>query len=69
LLTNQTALCDYEKAMGPQTALLKVHRSNFFMDGFVDSPKTGNRGRARAQNLPSWKIWKRSGHRNRSSRA
>jgi L-seryl-tRNA(Ser) seleniumtransferase len=52
--TNQTALCDYEKAMGRQTALvLKVHRSNFFMDGFVDSPKTeAIAAVARAQNLP-----------------
>jgi L-seryl-tRNA(Ser) seleniumtransferase len=39
--TNQTALADYAKAIGPETGLiLKVHRSNFFMDGFVDSPKT-----------------------------
>jgi L-seryl-tRNA(Ser) seleniumtransferase len=34
--TNQTALADYEKACGPQTALiLKVHRSNFVQSGFV----------------------------------
>lgn len=34
--TNQTALSDYEKACGPQTALiLKVHQSNFTQSGFV----------------------------------
>jgi len=32
---------DYAKAINRNTALvLKVHRSNFFMDGFVDSPST-----------------------------
>jgi len=37
--TNKTALDDYEKAVGPNTALiLRVHRSNFFMSGFVESP-------------------------------
>ena len=39
--TNQTSLKDYSRAITPQTALiLKVHRSNFFMDGFVKSPLT-----------------------------
>jgi L-seryl-tRNA(Ser) seleniumtransferase len=39
--TNQTSLDDYARAIGPQTALiLKVHRSNFVMDGFVASPAT-----------------------------
>jgi L-seryl-tRNA(Ser) seleniumtransferase len=39
--TNKTSLRDYEKAVGRQTALiLKVHRSNFFMGGFVESPAT-----------------------------
>jgi L-seryl-tRNA(Ser) seleniumtransferase len=38
--TNQTSLGDYSRAMTTKTALvLKVHRSNFFMDGFVDSPR------------------------------
>jgi L-seryl-tRNA(Ser) seleniumtransferase len=36
--TNKTSLQDYARAIGPETALiLKVHRSNFFMDGFVES--------------------------------
>jgi len=39
--TNQTTVSDYAKAINRNTALvLKVHRSNFFMDGFVDSPST-----------------------------
>ena len=39
--TNKTSLRDYERAIGKNTGLiLKVHRSNFFMDGFVDSPST-----------------------------
>jgi len=37
--TNKTSLNDYARAIGPQTGLiLKVHRSNFFMSGFVESP-------------------------------
>src|SRR5204862_353735 len=39
--TNKTTLGDYARAIGKQTALiLKVHRSNFFMSGFVESPAT-----------------------------
>ena len=39
--TNKTSLSDYSKAVGKQTAMiLKVHRSNFFMSGFVESPVT-----------------------------
>src|SRR6185503_4236078 len=39
--TNKTALNDYARGIGKQTALiLKVHRSNFFMGGFVESPST-----------------------------
>ena len=39
--TNKTTLSDYEKAINRKTALiLKVHRSNFSMDGFVQSPST-----------------------------
>jgi L-seryl-tRNA(Ser) seleniumtransferase len=39
--TNKTSVEDYARALGPDTALiLKVHRSNFFMGGFVESPRT-----------------------------
>ena len=39
--TNKTTSQDYNRALGSQTGLiLKVHRSNFFMSGFVDSPST-----------------------------
>ena len=39
--TNKTTLSDYTRAIGKQAALiLKVHRSNFFMSGFVDSATT-----------------------------
>ncbi len=39
--TNKTTLNDYARAIGPNTAMiLKVHRSNFFMSGFVESPST-----------------------------
>ena len=39
--TNKTSLSDYSKALGKKTALiLKVHRSNFFMGGFIESPST-----------------------------
>ncbi len=37
--TNRTSLADYAKAINRDTGMiLSVHRSNFFMDGFVDSP-------------------------------
>lgn len=37
--TNKTTLDDYRRAIGPRSAMiLKVHRSNFFMGGFVESP-------------------------------
>src|SRR5207245_8308034 len=37
--TNKTTLDDYQRAIGSETALvLKVHRSNFFMSGFVGAP-------------------------------
>ena len=37
--TNKTTLDDYARAIRRDTAMiLKVHRSNFFMDGFVESP-------------------------------
>ncbi len=39
--TNQTTASDYARAITRKTAvILKVHRSNFFMDGFVDSAST-----------------------------
>jgi L-seryl-tRNA(Ser) seleniumtransferase len=39
--TNKTTLDDYARAVGPETAMiLKVHRSNFFMSGFVESPSS-----------------------------
>jgi L-seryl-tRNA(Ser) seleniumtransferase len=39
--TNKTSLTDFTRAVTRETAMiLKVHRSNFFMDGFVDSPST-----------------------------
>jgi len=39
--TNKTSLSDYSRAVSRQTAMiLKVHRSNFFMGGFVESPST-----------------------------
>jgi L-seryl-tRNA(Ser) seleniumtransferase len=40
--TNKTTLADYARAIGRDTAvILKVHRSNFFMSGFVESPGSG----------------------------
>ena len=39
--TNRTSLADYAKAITRGTAMiLNVHRSNFYMDGFVESPRT-----------------------------
>jgi L-seryl-tRNA(Ser) seleniumtransferase len=39
--TNQTTVSDYARAITRHTALImRVHRSNFFMDGFVESPST-----------------------------
>jgi L-seryl-tRNA(Ser) seleniumtransferase len=35
--TNRTRIADYERAIGPDTAMLfKAHRSNFRMEGFVE---------------------------------
>ena len=40
--TNRTNFQDYSKAINKETGLiLKVHRSNFFMEGFVGSPGRG----------------------------
>jgi L-seryl-tRNA(Ser) seleniumtransferase len=39
--TNKTTLADYARAISSKTAMiLKVHRSNFFMSGFVESPSS-----------------------------
>src|SRR2546430_14160484 len=39
--TNKTSVSDYRKAIRKDTAMiLKVHRSNFFMGGFVEAPAT-----------------------------
>jgi L-seryl-tRNA(Ser) seleniumtransferase len=39
--TNKTTIDDYRNAIDDRAAMiLRVHRSNFFMDGFVDSPST-----------------------------
>ena len=49
--TNRTCRADFERAIGPDTALLlKVHRSNFRMEGFVSEmswPELVELGRAR----------------------
>jgi L-seryl-tRNA(Ser) seleniumtransferase len=52
--TNKTTLRDYERALGKDTALiLRVHRSNFFMEGFVDSPSTADLAKlARKKRVP-----------------
>ena len=52
--TNKTTLRDYARAIGRETALiLKVHRSNFFMDGFVESPAPEEIGAlARSKKVP-----------------
>ena len=52
--TNKTTLRDYARAIDSNTAfILKVHRSNFFMDGFVDSPDAKEIGQlARKKRLP-----------------
>jgi len=52
--TNKTSVNDYARALGPDTALiLKVHRSNFFMGGFVESPSTETLAKlARTKRIP-----------------
>ncbi len=52
--TNKTTLADYACAIGKETALiLKVHRSNFFMSGFVESPSNADLAAiARKHRLP-----------------
>jgi len=44
--TNKTTLKDYAAAVNSETAfILKVHRSNFFMGGFVESPASAELAR------------------------
>ena len=49
--TNKTTLADYAQSVGPKTAMiLKVHRSNFFMSGFVESPSSNEIRRLATKN-------------------
>ena len=52
--TNRTRAADYERAIGPGTALvLRVHQSNFRVVGFTDRPSLGDVAEvARAHDLP-----------------
>jgi len=52
--TNKTTITDYAKAITDRTAfILKVHRSNFFMGGFVASPpSTDLAALARKKRIP-----------------
>ena len=52
--TNKVTLADYQKAIGPHTAMiLRVHRSNFYMEGFVGEPETAELAAlARQHGLP-----------------
>lgn len=52
--TNKTTLADYSRAINRQTGLiLKVHRSNFFMSGFVESPSSAEiAALARKKHIP-----------------
>jgi L-seryl-tRNA(Ser) seleniumtransferase len=52
--TNKTTLADYGRAITAKTAMiLKVHRSNFFMSGFVASPSTADLAKlARTKKIP-----------------
>jgi L-seryl-tRNA(Ser) seleniumtransferase len=52
--TNKTTLGDYMRGINPKTAMiLKVHRSNFFMSGFVESPSSAEiAGIARKKRIP-----------------
>jgi L-seryl-tRNA(Ser) seleniumtransferase len=52
--TNKTTLDDYRRAIGAKSAMIvKVHRSNFFMSGFVESPPaTSIAALARKKRIP-----------------
>ena len=65
--TNKTSLDDYARAITRETAMiLKVHHSNFYMGGFVESPGDGTHCEARAEETDPVRRrpWKRRGHRN-----
>src|SRR5262249_36055257 len=51
--TNRTRAADYERAVGPETALLlRVHQSNFRVVGFTEQPALGDlAGLARSRGL------------------
>jgi len=51
--TNRTRAADYERAAGPETAVvLRVHQSNFRLVGFTEQPRTEDLARvARARGL------------------
>ncbi|HEX7928669.1 MAG TPA: L-seryl-tRNA(Sec) selenium transferase, partial [bacterium] len=57
--TNRTRVADYAQAITPDTvALLKVHRSNFHMSGFVEEASVPELARlARERNLAVWHDW------------
>jgi L-seryl-tRNA(Ser) seleniumtransferase len=57
--TNRTRLADYAQAITPETAaLLKVHRSNFSLAGFVEEASVAElSGLARAKGLSVWHDW------------
>jgi L-seryl-tRNA(Ser) seleniumtransferase len=52
--TNRTRAADYDRAVGPETALLlRVHQSNFRVVGFTEQPRLADLVRvARAHGLP-----------------
>ena len=53
--TNQTTLDDYAQAISSHTALiLRVHRSNFFMEGFVHSPSIADLARLARERAPDF---------------
>jgi L-seryl-tRNA(Ser) seleniumtransferase len=57
--TNRTRLSDYAAAIGPETAaLLKVHRSNFALTGFVEETSVKElAGLARERGIAVWHDW------------